>query len=250
MIPKLNNTILIYVLCFLFFSTLIFSIPLNNIIIGIIGLLSISRKHFRDNIKYLIKQRSFLIFVFYILTLIFSLLYTQNLHDGIKVLERSATFLLFPLFIIGNYELLNKNFIKNVSIIFTLSIIFIALISLINCYIKNPILKFETFYRDNLTSLTDFHPMYFSLFVSLVGIFSLNFIIENIKQYKWLKCIIYYLGSYIYLYDSHEFTFVFKNDNCSLCFFVVYLFYFKNKKSFINHYCFRNNVGRCGILCN
>ena len=181
---------IILALCVLFFVSLIFSTPLNNISIFLIGVLSFSRLQFRKKITLLYREPSFLIFAFYTFMSVMGLILTENLANGIKVLERNASFLLLPLFIIGNKDLISKDIFKSILNVFSCIIILISILSILNCYvITSGAINVEMFYRDNFLQFTKMQPMYFALYISLAGIYAWYSVIEYLGNKKWLLSI-------------------------------------------------------------
>jgi hypothetical protein len=174
-------------LSIIFFITLIFSIPLNNVSVALFIVFSFLRKEFWNNIKSIFKQNSFLIFGFYVITILLGLIFTSNIHYGVKVLERNASFLIFPIIIAGNRDLITKTIIAQVLNIYTIIILVVLFISLINCYFVADIpLSIEMFYRDHLRKFTEMQPMYLALYVSFAGIWAINVAIEKYFEKKWL----------------------------------------------------------------
>jgi O-antigen ligase len=182
------------VLVTVFFITLLFSIPLNNITIALITLLSFTRKQFWLNLKLFYKNTNFQIFSLFLITIILSLFYSENYIYGFKVLERNATFLIFPFIMIGNKDLVNKELFDKILNSFSITVIIISLVSLIFCYYKSSgFLSLETFSRDNLISLTNLQPMYFALYISVISIIAIDKFIDAVYKKKTASILIYIL---------------------------------------------------------
>lgn len=133
------------------------------------------------------KQYSELWFLFFITSpfiLYFgSLLYTNNINEGLKSIERLMVIFFAPLALYLNRELITKSSIRLTLYSFTLSICILVIYTIYELYINN-ISPFTGNYYEIRTSLENYsamHPTYFSLTTSVGFLYT---IYELVRQYR------------------------------------------------------------------
>lgn len=118
-------------------------------------------------------------FLIYIL----SLLYTNNLSEGLKSLERIITIFIAPLALYLNKELINKSSTKLTLSLFSFSSIVLVTYTLISLLYNN-INPFNSNYYDIRTALENYsgmHPTYFSLTISIGFLYLLSTFCKGAK---------------------------------------------------------------------
>ncbi|MEY5048248.1 MAG: hypothetical protein RLZZ175_1607 [Bacteroidota bacterium] len=189
---KNNESSIFYMLCLFFFISLIFSIKLNNLAIGLILLYFLFRENMYKNFKFKIINPFFIIYLFYGLCVLFSLVYSSNLEQGVKLLERNASLALLPFILVTNYDLITKSALQKIMNIFSCVIFAVMLASIVYCLYKSDyIFSISTFYRDNLIQLTHIHSPYLALFISFVGLWLVNIITDHLISRNYRELYLY-----------------------------------------------------------
>lgn len=150
------------------------------IFLGINWLLS-GRGYF--NFKSFLSPIPVLFFSFYVMYLI-GLVYTSNWTEGMQKIETKLPLLIFPL-ILFSFPLKSK---KGISLILK-SYVVGCLIASIYCFTNGFLKYMETgaswMTYKKLGSFLDFHPTYFSMYLSFAFFIMLYFLLKNIKTYSF-----------------------------------------------------------------
>jgi O-antigen ligase len=182
----------IYYFLLLIVVTIPIKIGINNIAIiltTIISIVTFDKDKFFENFKSNIISKLFLGFY---LIMIISLLYSENLNFGYKILSRSVFFLIIPFIFISNFHLINKEIVNKILNYFVISIFWIGILFTLNAFYNtyiyasvNPlnISNGNFFSYIKLTSLLNLHPIYFGLFVLL----SYAYTLLDLTETKVLK---------------------------------------------------------------
>lgn len=180
-------TIIILLFCFSF----PFGMLLNNIFYGLLilfCLLCFSIKQIKQNIY---SSLITILFCIFFISLTFSLIYTENIEYGLKILLRLSPFIIFPLIILTFSEYLNKDLLNKCLNFFTLgvyvSILICLLFGVYQTYLwgaYNPLDESNGnfFSYFNLTDILRIHPIYFGCYVLL----SISYLFTQIVQGKMI----------------------------------------------------------------
>ena len=167
-----------------------------------VWLISFSRNEQIQNLKTFKIQ--ILLFVGYFLFHVFGLLYTENMSDGLKFLEKSIGFIVLPILILTGRRLA-KNECKAVFGSFILSCSLLAGINLVHAgyryvYSGNP----EEFFYDTLSQTFDSHPIYISIYYLFCIILLLAGYADHGRgKYRLIYFLaIFYFGIIIILLES------------------------------------------------
>ncbi len=158
-----------------------FSLKLNNLSIILLALVFITSV--RNKIEWKVfNNLYFYTYLFYCVICVVSCFLSDNLLNGIKVLERKATFLIFPFIVILCYKSFSKVFIQTILKLFIFISVLIFIFSIIySIYLDWNEVTIGTLFRDNLCRFTKMHPPYLALYLSFAGLCSLFFLFENMS---------------------------------------------------------------------
>lgn len=121
---------------------------------------------------------SFYFPVFYFLIIVFSALFSKNMEQGLRAVDKSLLFVLIPFTIIALYNC--KYLFRRVMLVFASSTV-IATIVLIIFGLYNMAFReqsYEILFFHEFSSLYDQHPIYFALYISL-SIFSITYLMDT-----------------------------------------------------------------------
>lgn len=149
---------------------------ISNIFIVLAVLLWLIEGDFINKFIRIKKQKTlWFIIGFYILH-VFSLVYTENVSDGLFILEKKSVLLILPLIIAS--IALSESQIKNILYAFVLGNLLISIVLLSRVLFYFFIVKdCSTCFYHEFTSAVDLHAIYFSLFL----LFSIYIIIFNLR---------------------------------------------------------------------
>ena len=126
---------------------------------------------------------------FFILT--FSLLYSDNLLDGVKTMERFTLILLVPWLFYFNRAYITENTVKLVTLYFSVILSILTFITLYklagNAIFWNVIGMENSYYylKERVESISGLHPTYYSLYLAICIVSIVHFyIIDPKKHYK------------------------------------------------------------------
>lgn len=194
---KFNSNLQLFLLCVIVF-TLPFSFwtgitsAVFRISIAILLLTWFFDGDFKTKSIKLSRNPLALIFIGYFLIHVFGLLYTEDIDQGIKEIEKKIPLLIFPL-VLSSSTKINQAYIKTIFISFITSIGIASLICLINGFIQNSRYNqsdnFNWFYisYNDLTSIINIQPNYLAAFTSLVIVYLVIFLFESSEQKMTLR---------------------------------------------------------------
>ena len=209
-----------YSMCLVAF-TLPLSMKINTIAIIFAVLINLVQIFRERKFNVFIPRKTHMLFVGYYFLIIASLIYTQNLGEGIKKLEYNSSFLIMPIVF---YKLrdLNKDQLRQILKVFVLSMILTSIFLLITAFIRYvPEKNLDVFFYKSLTSPLEFHPVYYSIYITfsiIILMFGLNYV--NVKRYI---IIIVFLMSILILLSSKSII--------TACIVFLGVFLFRQKKA-------------------
>lgn len=158
-------------------STLFLDKIYSSIFIGLLFLLNIHKIFNANSIKRLIKNKVLLFSIIYFLSHAISLLYTNDINDGINSLGIISSFLIIPL--IGfsithsdNSLKINDQYLEKLYYLFIITGIVSIIVCLSNAFylvnFGNGSKAYWFFYRGLAKPLWEIHPIYFAYYLNLM----------------------------------------------------------------------------------
>ena len=124
----------------------------------------------------------------YFVILSLGLLYTENMSNGLSVLEKNLSFIGVPL-LFSRINFLDKKFLNHIFVTFTAGVLVASLICLGYAFWRDLSLHYANgYYYDQFTAIIDSHPTYMAYYICFTIIFLLYLISyeENRKLTKYL----------------------------------------------------------------
>lgn len=174
---------------------LLFPIKLSSLLVGIFALFSIVKLLiFKNKLEPKQNKTVFVYAGFYLLYLV-GLLYTENIKVAQGLLERNLTWLLAPILIFFTIDVSRKQR-KNLLLSFAFATQVFALFYLINSlYRYFTTNNSEELYNKAFTSFTEFHPVYFAMYL----LFSMIILIDYLSKKNKLLFIAFLLFNTVIL---------------------------------------------------
>lgn len=137
-----------------------FGYKLNNLFIILIFVHSIFRFRFSSLRSWIHYSPLLLLYII----LIFGLIYTANLNQGLFDLEKKIAFIIFPYaFLVSNK--ISQRLLKRILLAFSLSTVAISLLSIVvGIYKYSTTGDVSVFYYYELTNFVEMHPSYLSMY--------------------------------------------------------------------------------------
>ena len=167
-----ENSFRFFLLAFVFFIPVSQGVSIKLLILTIVLSLVLIRN---AKWKYeLAKNGGDLILFFGILTL--GLLYTDDVENGLSVLEKNLSFIMVPL-LFSRIDFFDKNFVNRILSVFTGGVVAASFVCLSYALWRDIHLNYPNgYYYDQFTSVIDSHPTYMAYYVCFSIIFLLYLI--------------------------------------------------------------------------
>lgn len=233
-----NNKGKIIEISFLFLTA---SIPfwalLNNISMFLALLIAVLFSNFKIFWKYYWYNKVAILFLILYVLMAISMLYTDNLKYGLKVIERTSLFLILPIIFTSFKEYLSLNILKKALKVFLYSTFVACIICLIYSIFRtieygaiNPYNSSNSnlFAYFNLTKPLNTHPIYFGVNIMICIIILLNELLKPLLKLNKKVLIVLFLFYFSFLPLINSFVLLISLFTILFLFFIKLLITNKN----------------------